>query len=260
MMTKNNFQKKLIRERMRRTGESYLVAARELAKLPLPSWPSLDAVLGGGFNHSGFYIVGGRPGAGKSTFGMNLALTLSKPNRKVAYISMEQSAIELARTLFQVDSGTPYSVETPDVESASYKHVAKNIKIYAPHKSSVDDIRNFIEEDGAIKAVVIDYLQLLSSNDHISALHIADALKNLAYEKNIPIIGLLQLNRNSSKESDSILRYSTEYAIAADVALTLAKESHEEDATLNISVVKNRYGALGKTQLAWTSNRQLLEL
>lgn len=86
-MTKNHYSKKAIRSRMLKTGESYSVAARNLANAPLSTgWANLDRALDGGF-------IGGRIYIFENSFDHQqilndeLLLNLTLPNSQVALIT-----------------------------------------------------------------------------------------------------------------------------------------------------------------------------
>src|SRR5262245_7779001 len=53
--------------------------------------PELDRVLGGGIVNGSIVLIGGDPGIGKSTIMMQLAQQLSAQNKKVLYVSGEES-------------------------------------------------------------------------------------------------------------------------------------------------------------------------
>lgn len=53
-------------------------------------WLSIDNFLGGGLLVGGSYLFAGEPGAGKSTFLLQLAQALAKQNKKTLYISGEE--------------------------------------------------------------------------------------------------------------------------------------------------------------------------
>ena len=56
----------------------------------------LDRVLGGGLAESSFVLLGGAPGIGKSTLLLQMAGGLAKNNKKVLYISAEESTTQTA--------------------------------------------------------------------------------------------------------------------------------------------------------------------
>lgn len=56
----------------------------------------LDRVLGGGLAESSFVLLGGAPGIGKSTLLLQMAHGLAKNNKKILYISAEESTAQTA--------------------------------------------------------------------------------------------------------------------------------------------------------------------
>jgi circadian clock protein KaiC len=57
--------------------------------------PGLDEVLFGGFVRTGFYLVQGDPGAGKTTLALQYALARVKSNEKCLYVTLTESRSEL---------------------------------------------------------------------------------------------------------------------------------------------------------------------
>lgn len=56
----------------------------------------LDRVLGGGFVHSGVALLGGEPGAGKSTLSLKIADVFAQAGEKVLYASGEESESQIS--------------------------------------------------------------------------------------------------------------------------------------------------------------------
>lgn len=55
----------------------------------------LDIVLGGGIVQGGLYLVGGSPGVGKSTLLLKISSNLASANKKILYVSGEESGAQI---------------------------------------------------------------------------------------------------------------------------------------------------------------------
>ena len=66
------------------------VGKGEWSRMPLDI-PELDRVLGGGLVRGSLILLGGDPGIGKSTLASTIAFRFSKTDRKVLYVSGEES-------------------------------------------------------------------------------------------------------------------------------------------------------------------------
>ncbi len=62
--------------------------------------PELDRILGGGFVPGSIILLGGEPGVGKSTLALQLALV--KPERKILYVSGEESSEQISLRAFRL--------------------------------------------------------------------------------------------------------------------------------------------------------------
>lgn len=58
----------------------------------------LDAILGGGFLRSGFYLLQGNPGSGKTTLSLQYLFQCSRRGERGLYISLTESRLDLLRT------------------------------------------------------------------------------------------------------------------------------------------------------------------
>lgn len=169
-----------------------------------------DVITGG---IRGITILAGRPGTGKTTKALNIALNTSDEN-PVAFFSLEMDKEELVEKLISCEAGIDsYRLENgllmqdndwPRLAHAIAKIYDKNIYI--------DDSANIKASQIAVKArrmkqlygiklIIIDYLQLISpeepvGNDNKEISDTLKVLKGLNKELKIPILLLSQMNRN----------------------------------------------------------------
>ena len=70
--------------------------------------PDVDRVLGGGFVRGSITLIGGEPGIGKSTLSLQMALELSKNNKKTLYVSSEESEKQIFLRAQRIGGINPY--------------------------------------------------------------------------------------------------------------------------------------------------------
>ena len=272
-MTKNNFQKTAIRQRMEATGEPYSVAAREIAALPAITWPSLDNALAGGFKPGHFYVIAAQPKVGKNLVAVNLAIKLSRPNQQIAFINLESSETELIQSLIRVDAGVsavPLSEnELTDSErkavNRSLKHISKNV-LLPQALNTIEKIREYLLSQPKLKAVVIDYFQLVETEATGTLLekraYAAQAVKKLALELDIAVILMAQLHRSPDAKASTLMSVSgvSELSASADVVIHLSRVEYSD--IIGFHVLKHRQGALSSFSLSWPQqeSKKLMEI
>ncbi len=104
----------------------------------------LDRVLGGGIVIGSLVLVGGDPGIGKSTLLLQMCYALAKQNRKVLYVSGEESIRQIrmrADRLQVTDGGTLLLAET------SLNRVEDTIRQITPEVVIIDSIQTIYRED-----------------------------------------------------------------------------------------------------------------
>ena len=125
----------------------------------------LDRVLGGGIVIGSLVLVGGDPGIGKSTLLLQMCYALSKQERKVLYVSGEESIRQIrmrADRLKVTDGSTLLLAET------SLNRVEETIRHLTPEVVIIDSIQTVYREDadsapgspGQIKEATASLLRL----------------------------------------------------------------------------------------------------
>ena len=125
----------------------------------------LDRVLGGGIVIGSLVLVGGDPGIGKSTLLLQMCYALAKKERKVLYVSGEESIRQIrmrADRLKVTDAGMLLLAET------SLNRVEENIRQIAPEVVIIDSIQTIYREEteaapgspGQIKEATASLLRL----------------------------------------------------------------------------------------------------
>jgi replicative DNA helicase len=134
------------------------------------------------------------------------------------------------------------------------KNSAILIKEFPPSTISPGQIGAFvkklIQSGFAPDAIVLDYLNLLSSpqgiNSYERVKYIAEKVRAISYEFNCPVISATQVNRsgyNVDAPGLETISESTGLAATADAIFTIwQKDEDKELGIVNLGVVKNRFG------------------
>ena len=233
-----------------------------------------------GLNKSDLILLAARPGMGKTSFALNVALNVAKAVHKtVAVFSLEMSREQLAMRLISGESfvdnkklvtGKLGEEDWTKIAAASAALNQTQILIDDNPSLSVADMNAKCRRLDDLGLVVIDYLQLMTSaggkgyageNRQQVVSDISRMLKIMAKELNVPVICLSQLSRASEKRDDkrpmlSDLRESGAIEQDADIVLFLYRDDYynEDSEKHNIAeciVAKNRHGETGKVELRW---------
>ena len=233
-----------------------------------------------GLNKSDLILLAARPGMGKTSFALNVALNVARASGKtVAVFSLEMSREQLAmRLLSSAAYVENYRLKTGNIRETDWEKIADaagnlslmDIRIDDNPMLSVADMNAKCRRLDNLGLVVIDYLQLMTSaggkshggeNRQQLVSDMSRMLKIMAKELNVPVICLSQLSRANEKRDDkrpmlSDLRESGAIEQDADIVLFLYRDDYynEDSEKRNIAeciVAKNRHGETGKVELRW---------
>ena len=164
-----------------------------------------------GMGKGDLVLVGGRPGMGKTSFAMNIAVNFAKATgEKVAVFSLEMSAEQIVNRMLSSEALVDgSSLRSGKMTTEEWKRIAaaasqlSGTQIYIDDTSgiNVNMIKAKLRRLKDVKLVIIDYLQLMQGERHNDnrVLEVADitrSLKILAKEFSCPIILCSQLSRN----------------------------------------------------------------
>ena len=242
---------------------------------PHSPWTLLNEIIGG-FRPGALYIIGARPGVGKTIVGLQIAWELSKTG-PVSFHSLEMGKHELynriVASLAEVYLG---SIEKGNLKEWEWERILKVRTDIQSHRLAIHDksgqnlmqIRasaNSVKGSGELKAIVVDYLGLIQDTEkgrkrYEMITDISIGLKNLARDLGVPVIALAQLNRGPEQRKDSEpdmadLRDSGGIEQDADVVILLHRRQTEDDinewtkSQMIMKVAKNRHGGLGEAGL-----------
>jgi replicative DNA helicase len=240
---------------------------------PLTPWDQLNNIIGG-LRPGALYIIGARPGVGKTIVGVQLAWHLSKTG-PVSFHSLEMGKTELYNRIIAMEASVYLgNIEKGTIRDYEWEKIAKTIKgtkhelaIHDKSGQTIQQIRalaNSVKSDGTLKAIVVDYLGLIQDTEKSRKRYemitdISIGLKNLARDLEVPVIALAQLNRGPEQRKNSEpdmadLRDSGGIEQDADVVILLHREQVEGDqewerSQMILNVAKNRHGTTNKAWL-----------
>lgn len=256
----------------------------ELRGVPT-GFTKLDA-LTGGFQRSDLLILAARPGMGKTALALTMARNMAVDyNRPVAVFSLEMAALQLTTRLIASEAEiTSDKLRKGELTDNEWHQLNSRIDNLAKAPIFIDDTPALsifelrakcrrLKEQYDIQFVVIDYLQLMTTNSEkgnreqeIST--ISRSLKALAKELNIPVLALSQLSRDVEKRGGSKkpvlsdLRESGAIEQDADIVLfiyragyyNIDEDEHGKPSTdmAELRIAKHRNGALKDIELKFT--------
>jgi len=227
-------------------------------------------------------IVAGRPSMGKTAFSINIAENVALDSRlPVAIFSMEMGATQLAmRMLGSVGKLNQHDLRTGRLQDDDWGHLThalgklNDAPIHIDESAALTALevrarsRRLHRQNGGLGLIVVDYIQLMSSNAGKASENrateiseISRSLKSLAKELHVPVVALSQLNRSLEQRPNkrpvmSDLRESGAIEQDADLILFIYRdEVYNSDSAdkgkAEIIIGKQRNGPIGKVELAF---------
>ena len=233
-----------------------------------------------GLNKSDLLLLAARPGMGKTSMALNVALSAAKSSGKtVAIFSLEMSREQLVTRLIAAEGLVENQrLTTGNLRESDWQRIAEAASNLSRMDILIDDNPLLTAADMNAKCrrldnlglVVIDYLQLMTSagsksysgeNRQQAVSDISRMLKIMAKELQVPVLCLSQLSRANEKRDNkrpmlSDLRESGAIEQDADIVMFLYRDDYynEDSEKRNIAeciVAKNRHGETGKVELRW---------
>jgi replicative DNA helicase len=227
-------------------------------------------------------IVAGRPSMGKTAFSINIAENVAMDSKlPVAIFSMEMGATQLAmRMLGSVGKLNQHDLRTGRLQDDDWGRLThalgrlNDAPIHIDESAALSALdlrarsRRLHRQNNGLGLIVVDYLQLMSSNAGKASENrateiseISRSLKALAKELHVPVIALSQLNRSLEQRPNkrpvmSDLRESGAIEQDADLILFIYRdEVYNSDSPdkgkAEIIIGKQRNGPIGKVELAF---------
>lgn len=238
--------------------------------------PDVDSILDG-LCPGRLYVVAGRPGSGKSIFGLQACCAAVSAGKRAVLFSLEMPAAEIAHRLLAAEIPIPLGrLQAARLTEGDWTNVVATADRLSPLPLYVDDasqtsigdlqaIVRRLHRISPLSLVVVDYVGLVDGTPesrHNRVLEIGSisrGLKQLAKDLNLAVIAIAQLNRSLEQRGDkrpilSDLRESGNLEQDADVvAFVYRDELHNENSPdagcAEFLIRKNRSGPTGMVPL-----------
>ena len=232
----------------------------------------LDKLLGG-LQRSDMVVMAGRPGMGKTSLALSIALQAARLHQKrVALFSLEMSDEQLVQRLVSAETGIDSQrLRLGNIKADEWATFYQAIRLLSETMVFIDDTpaisvlelrtkaRRLHAEHG-LDLLIVDYMQLMrggtrNENRQQEISFISRSIKGIARELNIPVLALSQLSRQVESRHDkrpmlSDLRESGSIEQDADVVLFIYRDDVYNPETefpniAEIIVAKHRSGPTG---------------
>lgn len=229
--------------------------------------------LTGGLHKGDLIIVAGRPGQGKTSLLLTIALNAARQgDARIAIFSMEMGKEQIVQRLMAAETGIDsQDLRLGNVDDAGWQRFVEatgrmsGLKIHIDDSPAVNALqlrakcRRLYREYG-LDLVIIDYLQLMTAGTEMVRDHnrvqeisfITRSLKGLARELNVPVLAAAQLSRAVEQRQDkrpilSDLRESGSIENDADVVAFIYRDEEynpdtERPNEADLIICKHRHG------------------
>jgi len=236
----------------------------------------LDKLLGG-LQRSDLIIVAARPGVGKTSLMLSMALNAARKfHQRVAIFTLEMSSEQIAQRLISAETG----IDSQRLRLGELRE--DEWPLFVQASSALGDTLLYLDDTPSISAlqmrtkarrlhaehgldlIILDYLQLMTgdtrSENRVQEIsYISRSLKALARELNVPVLAASQLSRSVEQRGDkkpilSDLRESGSIEQDADVVMFIYRDDvynpdSERKNVAEIMVAKHRNGPTGTIEL-----------
>jgi replicative DNA helicase len=238
--------------------------------LGVPSgFSKIDKLLGG-FQKSDLIVLAARPGVGKTSLALNIAVNAAKRyGQRVAFFSLEMSNEQLVQRLLAAETGiNQQRLRSGEIQDDEWQMLVEAAGVLSDTLLFIDDTPAMsalelrtkarrLQAEFGLDLLIVDYLQLMRSDARVEnrvqeISYITRSLKSLARELEAPLLALSQLSRAVESRSDhkpilSDLRESGSIEQDSDIVMfiyreELVKENTERKNIADIIVAKHRNG------------------
>ena len=256
--------------------EKLLAAGQGMVGLPT-GFKALDGLLGG-FQKSDLIVFAGRPGMGKTSWLLTVALSIARRGARVALFTMEMGVEQMVQRLISMETGIKIQqLRTASISAREHTRFTEAIGRIANLPLFIDDTPAItpvemrtkcrrLQHEYGLDVVMVDYMQLMSAgrayeNNRVQEIsYISRALKELARELNVTMLSTSQLSRAVEQRQDkrpqlSDLRESGSIEQDADAVMFLYRdevynpETTEFPNQADVLLSKHRHGPTGVIQL-----------
>ena len=225
-------------------------------------------------------VIAGRPSMGKTAFALNIAEYVGvEMGLPVAIFSLEMSGPQLAmRFLSSVGRLDQTRIRTGKLNDEEWDKMTvalgklHDAPIHIDETGAINSsdlrarARRLHRQCGKLGLIVIDYLQLMSSNREgenraTEISEVSRSIKSLAKELQVPILALSQLSRKVEERNDkrplmSDLRESGAIEQDADIIMMMYREEYykpdtQDKGLAEVIIGKHRNGPTGTVKLTF---------
>ncbi len=236
-------------------------------------------------------VVGARPGVGKTSFALNLAVQMAQGGSTVCFFSLEMSSEEIAQRLLSIYSQVPLqNIRSGKIAPEQWNDILRATQELSTLDLLIDDTPGTTVTEVRAKArrmlrnkdngvVILDYLQLVSpppsrraDSRATEVSEMSRGIKIMAKDLGIPVIALSQLSRKSEDRTGqkakrpqlSDLRESGSIEQDADIVILLDRSMTEDEGARDdrpdygitqFIIAKNRSGPLGIIDMAFFAEK-----
>jgi replicative DNA helicase len=223
------------------------------------------------------YVLAGRPGTGKSVFGLQSLRAAIAAGKRAVLFTLEMPAAEVIHRMLASEVPLPLDrLQAARLGDGDWADLLATSQRLAPQPLWIDDTSQLAIADLQIRArrlhrrapidlIVVDYIGLMDGdrdarqNRTLEVGSISRGLKQLAKELSVPVLALAQLNRTLEQRGDkrpilSDLRESGSIEQDADVVAFIYRDDlHNQDSPdagcAELLIRKNRAGRTGMIPL-----------
>lgn len=250
--------------------------------------PELDRMTNG-FQDSNLIIIGARPSIGKTAIAVNMMEHIAVEKKiPCGFFSLEMPDTQIVERLssmkgridsFKIKTGRLSIPDLKNLNTALGKIFEGPLYIVDQPNMKLLDLkamaRRMVKENG-VKIIFIDYMGLITPENRMSPGYeqmslVSKTLKTMARELEIPVVALVQLNREAEGQEPSLnqIRGSGSIEQDADVVMFLHRDRKPENGTDQVAgsgaqdtkliVAKQRNGMTGEIPLNFIGKFALFE-
>jgi len=250
--------------------------------------PELDRMTNG-FQDSNLIIIGARPSIGKTAIAVNMMEHIAVEKKiPCGFFSLEMPDTQIVERLssmkgridsFKIKTGRLSIPDLKNLNTALGKIFEGPLYVVDQPNMKLLDLkamaRRMVKENG-VKIIFIDYMGLITPENRMSPGYeqmslVSKTLKTMARELEIPVVALVQLNREAEGQEPSLnqIRGSGSIEQDADVVMFLHRDRKPENESDQVAengsqdakliVAKQRNGMTGEVQLKFLGKYTLFE-
>jgi replicative DNA helicase len=245
--------------------------------------PALGRTLGG-YQRGETYLVGARPGVGKTSFLLSEALHMAQGGKVVAIASLEMTRRRLTSALVAMLCGVPSKViDEGSMTPAQYSEYVKASGVLAKLPIYIEDDPGMtprqligkarkLKQQHGLDVLMVDYVQLMEptntgrryESETAEVAAVSRALVRAAKVLNVPLLAAVQLNRAVEERADkhpqlSDLKQTSQLEQDATAVIfpfrpALYQTPVEPSPAIEeveLAIAKNRYGPIGMVRCAF---------